>query len=328
MNNINEPSSFESLDSKSRMLLNNLPKGKIVNEPGEKVLTFSSARLGDSQRVYPNEPYQAKPDKLDSLSMIKNEPYQAKPDDLPYTALLCNDNYLLSEHLSTRLSHLNNMNIDNINNNIKNLILLSSNIDLNLFNKKKNKWVLKNKDKLLKDYEKIKKKELKSLEQIKKKELKELQQINENKLIDTHCSLSHLAQLGNNNFSVFKHKIDILDKIYDCITHIDITISEEQYMISNKNLIMQNTRIIKPENNIKNQQLSPIKIKYSIPNSSQSNNIISSNEPYQATLDKLGSSSTMMNKPGEKVKTFSSARLEETHRVFSNEQYLECFSNY
>jgi len=29
----NEPSSFESKDSKSRMLLNNLPKGEIVNEP-------------------------------------------------------------------------------------------------------------------------------------------------------------------------------------------------------------------------------------------------------------------------------------------------------
>ena len=166
----------------------------------------------------------------------------------------------------------------------------------------------------------------KTLEQIKKKELKELQQINKRELKDTHGSLLHLAQLGNNNFSVFKQKIDILDKIYDCITHIDIT--EEQYMISNKNLIMQNTRIIKPENNIKNQQLSPIKIKYSIPNSPQSNNIISSSEPYQATLDKLGSSSRMMNKPGEKVKTCSSARLEETHRVFSNEQYLECFSNY
>ena len=213
-----------------------------------------------------------------------------------------------------------------INNNIKNLILLSSNTDLNLFNKKKNKWILKNKDKLLKDYEKIKKKELKFLEQIKKKELKELQQINKRELKDTHGSLLHLAQLGNNNFSVFKQKIDILDKIYDCITHIDIT--EEQYMISNKNIIMQNTRIIKSENNMKNQKLLPIKIKYSISNSPQSNNIISSSEPYQATLDKLGSSSTMMNKPGEKVKTFSSARLEETHRVFSNEQYLECFSNY
>jgi len=191
-----------------------------------------------------------------------------------------NDNYLSSALSSIKLTPLNNMNIENINNNIKNLILLSNNKDLNLFNKKKNKWVLKNKDKLLKDYEKIKKKELKSLEQIKKRELKELQQINKRELKDIHCSLLHLAQLGNNNFSVFKHKIDILDKIYDCITHIDITISEEQYMISNKNIIMQNTRIIKSENNMKNQQLSPIKIKYTIPNSPKSNNIISSNEQY------------------------------------------------
>jgi hypothetical protein len=34
----NEPSSFESLDSKSRMLLNNLPSGKIVNEPHQAKL--------------------------------------------------------------------------------------------------------------------------------------------------------------------------------------------------------------------------------------------------------------------------------------------------
>ena len=48
---INEPSSFESEDSKSRMLLNNLPSGKIVNEP-----------------------YPAKLDKLNSSSMMMNEP--------------------------------------------------------------------------------------------------------------------------------------------------------------------------------------------------------------------------------------------------------------
>ena len=47
----NEPSSFESEDSKSRMLLNNLPSGKIVNEP-----------------------YPAKLDKLNSSSMMMNEP--------------------------------------------------------------------------------------------------------------------------------------------------------------------------------------------------------------------------------------------------------------
>jgi hypothetical protein len=47
------------------MLLINLPLGKIdneppqallCNEPGEKVLTFSSARLGDTHSVSPNEP--------------------------------------------------------------------------------------------------------------------------------------------------------------------------------------------------------------------------------------------------------------------------------
>ena len=68
--NINEPSSFESSDSKSRMLLNNFPSGKIVNEPyqalldklpctaklcnepGEKVKTFSSARLSEKSKNF------------------------------------------------------------------------------------------------------------------------------------------------------------------------------------------------------------------------------------------------------------------------------------
>ena len=47
------------------------------------------------------------------------------------------DNYLPSVLSSIKLSPLNNMNIENMNNNIKNLILLSNNTDLNLFNKKK-----------------------------------------------------------------------------------------------------------------------------------------------------------------------------------------------
>jgi len=153
-----------------------------------------------------------------------------------------------------------------INNNIKNLILLSSKTDLNIFNKKKNKWELKSKDKLLKDYEKIKRKELKSLEQIKKKELKEIQQINKQAVKETHYSLAHLSQLGNNNFSVFKNKIDILDKIYDCITHIDIT--ED----------LHNT----PNNNIyDNDDIREYKMKYTLSDSTNSNdNIILSNIQY------------------------------------------------
>jgi hypothetical protein len=52
-------------------------------EPGEKVLTFSSARLEKTQRVSSNEPYQAKLDKLASLSTTKNQP---SPKGLGYCA--------------------------------------------------------------------------------------------------------------------------------------------------------------------------------------------------------------------------------------------------
>ena len=51
--------------------------------------------------------------------------------------------------------------------------------------------------------------------------------MNKQDVKDTHYSLAHLSQLGNSNFTVFKHKIDILDKIYDCITHIDINMSDD-----------------------------------------------------------------------------------------------------
>jgi hypothetical protein len=90
---INEPASFESKDSKTSMLLNNFGFTKIVNEPyqakldklgslampknepGEKVKTFSSARLSEKSKDFlDNEPYQAKLDKLGSLAMPKNEP--------------------------------------------------------------------------------------------------------------------------------------------------------------------------------------------------------------------------------------------------------------
>ena len=75
------------LGYKSKEELNNLDKvqivnkskdfvkTQIVNEPGEKVLTFSSARLPEKSKDFSvNEPYQAKLDKLGSLAMPKNEP--------------------------------------------------------------------------------------------------------------------------------------------------------------------------------------------------------------------------------------------------------------
>jgi hypothetical protein len=57
------------------LLLNNLSETQIINEPGEKVLTFSSARLSEKSKDFlDNEPYQAKLDKLNSSSTMMNEP--------------------------------------------------------------------------------------------------------------------------------------------------------------------------------------------------------------------------------------------------------------
>jgi hypothetical protein len=96
------------------------------------------------------------------------------------------------------------------NNNLKNLIKLSTISELYVFNKKNKKWYLKSKDKLLKECENIKKKELKT----------------------SSIMLSNLAKLNNNHdvsnikdiCETLQTKIIKLDNIINCINHIDIPI--------------------------------------------------------------------------------------------------------
>jgi hypothetical protein len=96
-------------------------------------------------------------------------------------------------------------NTNDINNisNIKNLINLSSLADINIFDKK---MKIKNKDKLIKECEKIKRQQIK----------------------DTSLMLSNLAKLNqpsNNNvkniFSNLENKIENIDKIISCINTIE-----------------------------------------------------------------------------------------------------------
>jgi hypothetical protein len=91
------------------------------------------------------------------------------------------------------------------NNNIKNLIYLSSQMDINPFNKKNKKWQLKNKEKIIKECEQFKKKEIKDFSYV----------------------LSNLAKLGTNNTSDVKHiyksfedKLENIDKIITCVNNI------------------------------------------------------------------------------------------------------------
>jgi hypothetical protein len=93
------------------------------------------------------------------------------------------------------------------NNNLRNLINLSTKSDLYIFNKKNKKWQLKSKDKLLKECNQIKKKEIK----------------------ESSMMLSNLAKLSSNNefntvstiYNNLQTKIADIDEIVNCINHID-----------------------------------------------------------------------------------------------------------
>jgi enoyl-[acyl-carrier-protein] reductase (NADH) len=102
--------------------------------------------------------------------------------------------------------------IDNLseNSNIKNLILLSNQSNVNIFNKKNKKWSLKSQDKIIKECETLKKKETKMSSSL----------------------LFNLAKLNSNTNEIktvcnkLENKIDNLDKIIDCVKNIDEIKSE------------------------------------------------------------------------------------------------------
>jgi len=168
------------------------------------------------------------------------------------------------------------------NNNLKNLIKLSTISELYIFNKKNKKWYLKSKDKLLKECENIKKKELKT----------------------SSIMLSNLAKLNTNHdvsnikdiCETLQTKISKLDNIINCINHIDIPINI--IPIQYENIDQPNYNIVS-FNEIK--ELKSKKISKYIP-----------------TIVKS------IPEPGEKVKTFSLARLSEKSKDFLDNKQISC----
>jgi hypothetical protein len=140
----NEPASFESLDSKSSMLLNNLSFTQIINEPGEKVLTFSSARLSEKSKDFlDNEPYQAKLDKLNLSSTMINEPtnFESESEQLEHIsesskhlAIYSNDNEQFDETLNNLQFDYNKMENSNSKENMD--FIMNNLSDANSENKK------------------------------------------------------------------------------------------------------------------------------------------------------------------------------------------------
>ena len=93
------------------------------------------------------------------------------------------------------------------NTNLKNLINLSVQTDIYIFNKKYKKWQLKSKDQLLKECNKVKKHELKLSSTM----LSNLAKLN------NHTCITDIKTINNH----LENKLDNIEKIITCINHID-----------------------------------------------------------------------------------------------------------
>jgi hypothetical protein len=188
------------------------------------------------------------------------------------------------------------------NNNIKNLIYLSSQMDINPFNKKNKKWQLKNKEKIIKECEQFKKKELKDFSYV----------------------LSNLAKLGTNNTSDVKHiyknfevKLENIDKIITCANNITTA--------NNDNTIITN------DNNI-NTKISNGKTTYLVEHeaNSQSNivsfNILGSNQEEKTNI-KSNKNKTKTKQEETKNVEIKINDIKSPSESSENEHYLECYGN-
>ncbi len=188
------------------------------------------------------------------------------------------------------------------NNNIKNLIYLSSQVDLNPFNKKNKKWQLKNKEKIIKE-----------CEQYKKKEIKEFS-----------YTLSNLAKLGSNNTSDVKNicknyeeKLDNIDKIITCANNIN---SNEK---NHKNQVVTS---------IKTNNITTYLVDHE-PNS-QSNivsfDIIGGNQDEQ-TKGKVNKTKTnkevKKEEPKKNLEISIIKNIKSPTESSDNSDYLECYGN-
>lgn len=147
---------------------------------------------------------------------------------------------MVDETINQYYSLVDNNLITNLckNNNLKNLIKLSTSTDLYVFNKRNKKWNLKSKNTLLKECQNIRKKELKL----------------------SSSMLSNLAKLNStkdilnvkNICSDLQNKITNLDNIIDCIEHLELSpvSTNNNLEISKTNNIQSFTEQLQPIENI------------------------------------------------------------------------------
>jgi hypothetical protein len=137
------------------------------------------------------------------------------------------------------------------NESLKNLIKLSSQTDIYIFNKINKRWQIKSKTKLLKECAQVKKKEIKT----------------STSLLSNLAKLNDIVSLDNvkNIYKNLENKIDKIDKIVNCITNIDLNITPKKNEDDKLKAIINNT--FDENYNLDESQINPIFI------SEENNNI-------------------------------------------------------
>lgn len=161
------------------------------------------------------------------------------------------------KNIDSYYSNIDKQYINNLckDNNLKNLINLSTINDLYVFNKKNKKITLKSKDKLLKECNNIKKKELKQSSVV----LSNLAKL----------SGTHDLYLVKNMCDDLQYKITNLNNLIDCIHNIEA--SQTQQIIPIKMIDINKENNIVNFDNSSNNNLKIIDIKHNLDNYSLSN---------------------------------------------------------
>ena len=210
------------------------------------------------------------------------------------------------------------------NNNIKNLIYLSSQMDINPLNKKNKKWQLKNKEKIIKECEKFKKKELKEFSYV----------------------LSNLAKLGTNTTSDVKHiyknfedKLENIDKIITYANNISIvdTLPEKEAKVQTqkKDTIVTNITYEVNETN-KSKPKKTGKTTYLVEHDQNSQSNLVSFDIIGGSQEEKAKQNSLKNNPAKNPAnnpTNNIVNIKIINNIKSpsessdNEDYLECFGN-
>ena len=179
------------------------------------------------------------------------------------------------------------------NESLKNLIKLSTQTDIYIFNRKNKKWQLKSKTKLLEECVQIKKKEIKT----------------SSSLLSNLAKLNNIVNLDNvkNIYKNLENKIGNIDKFMDYVINIDIN------SVSDKTIIENNKIKCSSLHNIESTK--PIHEFITIKNKSLKKNIILSAENF---LEKLHSPTELLNETELSLNKFKNN---------SNTYFIEYYSN-